>query len=317
MTAEEVGGETRRALLVGIGCYVVWGLTPLLFITMGRAGASPWAILAHRALWSAPWAGLLVLAARQGGEVKAALLDPRRFGLLVLSAAAISSGWGVFVWSVNNGRNIEASLGYFITPLLNMAAGALIFRERIDRFGVLAIALAATGVALQTIALGHPPLIALYLAFTFWVYELIRRQIAVEAQTGLFIECLLMTLPGLVGVIFLHGAGGDIFGRAVGPSLLMMAAGPVTVAPLALFAWTARRLPLSTFGFLQFISPTIGFLIGVGVGERLPPLGVIAFAFIWTGSAVFMLGAWRASMRLQVAAWPADAGSPVPQARRR
>jgi chloramphenicol-sensitive protein RarD len=301
LNAEEVGGETRRALLVGFGCYVVWGLTPLLFIAMGRAGASPWAILAHRALWSAPWAGLLVLIARQGGEVRSAIADPRRLFWLILSATAISSGWGVFVWSVNNGRNIEASLGYFITPLLNMGAGALIFRERIDRFGALAIALAATGVALQTIALGHPPVIALYLAFTFWIYGLIRRQIAVEAQTGLFIECLLMTVPGLAAVIFLHGHGGDIFGRGLGPSLLMMAAGPVTVAPLALFAWTARRLPLSTFGFLQFISPTIGFLIGLGVGERLTPLGVVAFAFIWTGSAVFMLGAWRASMRLRVA----------------
>jgi chloramphenicol-sensitive protein RarD len=242
-----------------------------------------------------------VLIARQGGEVRSAIADPRRLFWLILSATAISSGWGVFVWSVNNGRNIEASLGYFITPLLNMGAGALIFRERIDRFGALAIALAATGVALQTIALGHPPVIALYLAFTFWIYGLIRRQIAVEAQTGLFIECLLMTVPGLAAVIFLHGHGGDIFGRGLGPSLLMMAAGPVTVAPLALFAWTARRLPLSTFGFLQFISPTIGFLIGLGVGERLTPLGVVAFAFIWTGSAVFMLGAWRASMRLRVA----------------
>jgi chloramphenicol-sensitive protein RarD len=302
LTAGGGGGETRQALLVGVGCYVVWGLTPLLFIAMGHAGASPWAILAHRALWSAPWAGLLVLIARQGGQVKAAIADPRRLFWLVLSATAISSGWGVFVWSVNNGRNLEASLGYFITPLLNMGAGAVIFRERIDRFGALAIALAAAGVALQTIALGHPPLIALYLAATFWIYGLIRRQIAVEAQTGLFIECLLMLLPGIAAVIFLHDHGGDIFGRGVGSSLLMMVAGPVTVAPLALFAWTARRLPLSTFGFLQFISPTIGFLIGLSVGERLTPLGVVAFAFIWTGSAVFMLGAWRASMRLQVAA---------------
>jgi chloramphenicol-sensitive protein RarD len=301
LTAGTAGGDNRQALLIGIGCYVVWGFTPLLFIAEGRAGASPWAILAHRALWSAPWAGLLVLAGRQGRDVVAAVRDPRRLGLLALSAAAISSGWGVFVWSVNNGRNIEASLGYFITPLLNMGAGALIFRERIDRFGALAIALAATGVALQTIALGHPPLIALYLASTFWIYGLIRKQIAVEAQTGLFIECLLMTLPGLAGVIFLHGAGGDIFGRGLAPSMLMMAAGPVTVAPLALFAWTARRLPLSTFGFLQFISPTIGFLIGLALGERLTPVGVLAFAFIWSGSAVFMLGAWRASMRLQKA----------------
>ena len=191
-------------------------------------------------------------------------MDPRRSGLLVLSAAAISSGWGVFVWSVNNGRNIEASLGYFITPLLNMAAGALLFRERIDRFGALAIALAAIGVALQTLALGHPPLIALFLAFDLLGLRpdpppdrrrgpdgAVRRMPADDpAGPGRRDPCL-------------HGAGGDIFGRAVGPSLLMMAAGPVTVAPLALFAWTARRLPLSTFGFLQFICPTIGFLIGV------------------------------------------------------
>jgi chloramphenicol-sensitive protein RarD len=311
LTAGEVGGETRQALLIGIGCYIAWGLTPLLFITMGREGASPWAILAHRALWSAPWAGLLVLAARQGRDVKAALADPRRVGLLFLSAAAISSGWGVFVWSVNNGRNIEASLGYFITPLLNMAAGALIFRERIDKFGVTAIALAATGVILQTVALGHPPLIALYLASTFWIYGLIRKQIAVEAQTGLFIECLFMTLPGLAGVIWLHGHGGDIFGRGPLPNLLMMAAGPVTVAPLALFAWTARRLPLSTFGFLQFISPTIGFLIGLGVGERLTALGILAFAFIWTGSAVFMLGAWRASRRVRTTPMAAEIAAPT------
>ena len=294
--------ESRQALLVGVFCYFIWGLTPALFITMGRAGASPWEILAHRALWSAPWAGLLVLIAGRGGEVRAVFANPRRLGLLALSAAAISSGWGVFVWSVNNGHNIEASVGYFITPLLNMAVGALFFRERIDRFGAVAIALATGGVVLQTLALGHPPLIAFYLALTFWVYGLIRKQIAVEAQTGLFVECLLMTVPGLIFVLWLHHAGGDIFGRSVGGTLLMMTAGPATVAPLALFAWTARRLPLSTFGFLQFLSPSIGFLIGLAVGERPDALGWVSFAFIWAGSAVYMLGAWRASRRLQIEA---------------
>ncbi|MGH7023989.1 MAG: EamA family transporter RarD [Caulobacteraceae bacterium] len=301
MRAEAAGGETRQALLIGVFCYVFWGLTPALFIAMGRAGASPWEILAHRALWSAPWAGLLVLLAGQGAQVRAVFTSPRRLGLLALSAAAITSGWAVFVWAVNNGRNIEASLGYYIAPLATMAAGSVFFRERIDRFGLGAIALATIGVALQAAALGHLPAISLFLATTFWLYGLIRKQIDVDAQTGLFVESLLMMGPGLAYVLWLHHAGGGIFARAPGATALMMTAGPATVAPLALFAWTARRLTFAAFGFLQFISPTIGFLIGLAVGERLDPLGVASFAFIWCGCAVFMFGAWRAARQLALA----------------
>src|SRR5258706_3778359 len=150
------GGSARQALLAGIGCYVLWGLMPALFIVMGRAGASPWEILAERALWSAPWAGLLVLLARQGDQVVRVFTTPKLLGSLALSALMIGSGWSVYVWAVNNDKNIESSLGYYINPLLNMAVGALIFRERIDRVGIAAVALAAIGVILQTIALGHP-----------------------------------------------------------------------------------------------------------------------------------------------------------------
>jgi chloramphenicol-sensitive protein RarD len=291
--------ESRRALLVGVFCYAIWGTTPALFIAMHRAGASPWDILAHRTLWSAPWAGALVLATRRMGEVRAVFANPKRLGLLALSATAISSGWAMFVWAVNNGHNIEASVGYFITPLLNMAVGAIFFRERINRIGAVAIALATIGVALQAFALGHLPLIALFLATTFWIYGLIRKQIAVEAETGLFVECLLIMLPGLALVLWLHSQGADIFGSSIANSAFMLSAGPATVLPLALFSWTARRLPLSTFGFLQFISPSIGFLIGLMVGERLSPLGVISFGFIWAGSAAFMFGAWRASRMIE------------------
>jgi len=287
--------ESRRALLVGVFCYALWGLTPALFIAMGRAGASPWDILAHRTLWSAPWAGALVLATGRMGEVRAVFAHPKRLGLLALSATVISSGWAMFVWAVNNGHNIEASVGYFITPLLNIAVGATFFRERINRIGGVAIVLATVGVALQAFALGHLPLIALFLATTFWIYGLIRKQIAVEAEVGLFVECLLLMLPGLAMVLFLHAHGGDIFTRSPGQTLLMLTAGPATVLPLALFSWTARRLPLSTFGFLQFISPSIGFVIGLMVGERLSLLGAISFGFIWAGSATFMFGALRAS----------------------
>ena len=296
------GGPARQALIAGVFCYLFWGAMPVLFITMGRAGATPWEILAHRALWSAPWAGLLVLLAAQGSQVRKVLASPRRLALLALSAAMISSGWAVYVWSVNNGRNLESSLGYYITPLLNMAAGAVFFRERIDRFGMAAIALAAVGVALQTVALGHLPVIAIYLAAAFWGYGLIRRQIDVDAQTGLFVECLLMIIPGLAYVLWLHHTGAGVFGRTPGHTLLMLTTGPATVAPLALFAWTARRLPFATMGFLQFISPTIGFMVGLAMGERLNPLGLFSFVFIWAGAAVYAAGAWRASMRLQVQA---------------
>lgn len=296
------GGSARQALIAGVACYLLWGAMPILFIVMGRAGATPWEILAHRAVWSAPWAGLLVLLAGQGPQVAKVFSSPRRIVLLATSAAMISSGWAVYVWSVNNGRNLEASLGYYITPLLNMAAGAIFFRERIDRFGAAAIALAAVGVILQTVALGHLPIIALYLAAAFWGYGLIRRQIDVDAQTGLFVECVLMVVPGLAYVLWLHHTGGGVFARDAGHSLLMLTTGPATVAPLALFAWTARRLPFATIGFLQFISPTIGFMVGLAVGERLNPLGVVSFGFIWAGAAVYVAGALRASMRLQVPA---------------
>lgn len=298
---QTAGGSARQALIAGVGCYLLWGAMPILFIVMGRAGASPWEILAHRALWSAPWAGLLVILAHQNQEVRKALTSARRLGLLTASAMLISSGWALYVWSVNNGRNIEASAGYYITPLLNMAAGAVFFRERIDRFGSAAIALAAIGVALQTAALGHIPIIALYLAIAFWAYGLIRRQIDIEAQSGLFVETLLMTVPGLAYILWLGHAGGGVFLHGAYPTLLMLAAGPATVAPLALFAWTARRLPFQVLGFLQFISPTIGFGVGLAVGERLNPMGVVSFAFIWAGAAVFGLGSWRAGARLRAA----------------
>jgi chloramphenicol-sensitive protein RarD len=266
---------------------------------MGKAGASAWEIVAQRAMWSAPWAGLLVILGRQTGQARAVFGQPKVLGMLALSALMIASGWAVYVWSVNHGRNLEASLGYYITPLLNMAVGALIFRERIDKIGIAAIALAVVGVVLQTVALGHLPVIAIFLALTFWGYGLIRKHIAADAQTGLFIECLLMAGPGIAYVIWLHHAGGGIFGRSPGSSLLMMTAGPATVAPLALFAWTARRLPFSTFGFLQFIAPTIGFLVGLANGERLTTPGMISFLFIWAGAATFVFGAWRASRRFQ------------------
>ncbi len=292
--------QPERALAAGVVGYVIWGLVPALFILAGRAGASPWEIVGQRAMWSMPWAGLLVLMAGHADQVARVFRSPRLLGQLAISALMIVSGWAVYVWAVNNGHNIEAALGYYINPLLNMAIGATFFRERITALGLGAIALATVGTVLQALALGHPPVIALFLAVTFTIYGVIRKRVDVDAQAGLFVESLLMFLPGLALSLWLARTGVAHFATDAPVTLLLLAMGPVTVAPLAFFAWTTRRLPLSTVGFLQFTGPTLGFLIGLAVGERLTPLGLVSYGFIWAGVALFMVGAWRAGRRVQV-----------------
>jgi chloramphenicol-sensitive protein RarD len=295
------GGPTRQAFAAGIVGYIIWGLIPALFILAGRSGASPLEILAQRAVWAAPWAWLLVAVSGHGEQVRRVFSRPALLGQLAISALMIVSGWAVYVWAVNNGHNLEASLGYYINPLLNMAIGAVMFRERISALGLGAIALAAVGAVLQALALGHLPLIALFLAVTFTIYGVIRKRVEIDAQAGLFVESLLMWFPALGLVLWLGHAGAARFGHGLPITALLLAMGPVTVAPLAFFAWTTRRLPLSTVGFLQFIGPTLGFLIGLAVGERLTLLGLFSFGFIWAGVALFMFGAWRAGRRLRLA----------------
>jgi chloramphenicol-sensitive protein RarD len=294
------GGHHRQALSAALACYIIWGAIPALFIVMGRAGAGPWEILGQRALWSTPWAGALVLLAGQGREVLAVFAKPRVLGLLCASTLLIGANWTVFVWAVNTGHNLDSSLGYYINPLFNMAIGGLVFGERIDRFGAVAIGLAALGVVIQTIAIGHLPLISLFLAITFCAYGVIRRRVDAEAQTGLFVECLLLAVPGALYIAWLHGHGGGVFDHSLGGGLLMAMTGPATVVPLALFSWTARRLPFSTMGFLQYIGPTMGFMTGVVTGEVLTPLRAVSFAFIWAGAAIFVWGAWRAARRARM-----------------
>jgi chloramphenicol-sensitive protein RarD len=305
-SAPAPGGSARQALAAGVGCYILWGFMPALFIAMGRAGATPCEILAQRVIWSAPLALVLVIVARQAAEVRAIFSRPKVLGWLALSAAMISTNWTVFVWAVNNRHNFEASLGYYINPLLNMAVGAALFRERIDRIGAAAIALAVVGVVLQAVALGHLPVISLAIAGAFCAYGVIRKRVDASAQAGLLVECLFLFPLGLGYAAWLHAHGGGLFGRAVASSLLLVTAGPMTVVPLALFAWAARRLPFSTVGFLQFIVPTLGFATGLETGEKLTPLTALSFVFIWIGALVFMFGAWRAGRRLRVAQVAAD-----------
>jgi chloramphenicol-sensitive protein RarD len=299
MASSAPGGESRLALGAGIGCYLIWGFVPLVFQAIGRLGVRPGEILAHRILWSLPTAALFVLVAGQGGQFLAVLKRPRVLSWLGLSSLLIATNWIVFIGAVNSGRLLDASLGYYITPLVSMAAGAILFRERIHRLGYAAMALAVLGVAIQALALGGLPIISIVLALSFGGYGIVRKRVAADAQTGFLVECLLVSLPALAYVLWLAHTHQGHFGGV--SAAWLIAAGPITAIPLVLFAWAARRIPLSAMGFLQFLSPTIGFVIGILEGEAFTPLRALSFVFIWGGAAVFLWGAWRRSQPVRAA----------------
>ncbi len=289
--AASPASDARAALAAGIVCYLIWGFVPLVFQQMGHQGANAWEIMGHRAVWGLVWAALLVVLSRQWPQVMAVLRQPKVLGWLALSAILIAGNWTTYIVAVNDGRTLDASLGYYLNPLLNMAAGAWLFREKIDWAGKIAMVLAAIGVLLQTIALGHAPWVSIILALTFAAYGIIRKRVSVDAQTGLFLECLLLALPGLIWLIHIETSGQGHFTASPAATLWLLFAGPATVIPLALFAWAARRMPLSSMGFLQFLAPTIVFIIGALQGEALGPLRIASFVFIWIAVAVFAVGA--------------------------
>ena len=288
-------------LAAGFICYLIWGFVPLAFQAIGHLGVGSWEILAHRTIWGAPTALIFVLLARQWRQVVGVFRNPRVLAGLSLSTALIATNWICFIWAVNSGHVLESSLGYYITPLINMAAGVVMFRERIDRVGVAAIVLAAMGVAAQALALGQLPWVSLVLAVSFGAYGIVRKQVAADAQTGLFVECLLLAIPSLAFTIWLASRGQGHFGTGPAVTAWLIASGPITAVPLVLFSWAARRIPLSAMGFLQFLAPTISFAIGLAEGEAFTPLRGVSFGFIWAGASVYAYGAWRRSRRLAMA----------------
>lgn len=304
-----MSSQARAPFLSALGCYVIWGFMPLLFMGQAAIGFTSLEILSHRALWSVLFAGGLVLLASQSGQVRTALSQPRTLAWLVLATMLIAVNWGVYVWATTHQATLEASLGYYINPLLNMVVGLWLFRERIDRWGWVAIGLAAVGVLFQALALGRPPWISLMLAFSFGAYGVIKKRVPVEAQAGLFIECLILLPFGIAYVTWVQASGlGHGFSSLEGFGWALLN-GPATVLPLALFAFAARRMPLSTMGFIQFLAPTLQFCVGLATGEHFTVLRGVSFAFIWLGAGVF---AAAALMRARAARRAAeDAALPV------
>lgn len=283
-------------------CFLIWGLFPYLFGASEHAGVSAGEVTAWRAAAALPCLVGLVLLAGGGRSTIDVLMSPEKLLPLTLSGLLIGTNWTVYVWAVGHGQTMAASLGYYVNPLMIMAVGAWLFNERMGPLGVSAVALAAAGVVLQAVAVGGLPWVSLILAVSFTGYSLLRKRIVVDVRTGLLVECLVLGIPSLLYIGWLEAHGQALFGTRVDLTLLLLAGGPATIVPLMLFAYAARRLPLTTVGFLQFITPTMLFGVALMAGEPLGPLRAASFGLIWAGVALFLFASWKRAKGARLAA---------------
>lgn len=289
-------GGARHAVLAAFTAFAIWGLAPLYFKAVGSV--PPVEIVAHRVLWSALLLAVLLALWRGFGHLRRLRTEPRLLAVLTLTAVLTGSNWLVFVWAISADRVLEASLGYFINPLVSVLLGRLFLGERLRPLQQVAVALACAGVLWRMLQVGALPWVALFLALTFGFYGLLRKRAPIDAVSGLFVETLL-TLPlalAWLGWLAVHGELN--FGHGAATDWLLPLAGVLTAVPLMLFAFGAQRLPLSTIGFLQYIAPTLNFVLAVFVfREPFDNLQLIGFGLIWAALAVYSLDMASAARR--------------------
>lgn len=293
--------QVRNGLFAAIGAYALWGVLPLYFKLLGET--SPTVILAHRIVWSVPTAILLVLLAGKGQELWGLRRQPKILYALFGSSLAIAVNWTIYIWAVTHDRVLEGSLGYFINPLITFLFAALLFGERFKPLQLVALGIAALGVLNQTLVVGQFPWISLSLAFSFAIYGAIRKKVPVDSRVGFAMEAIWLAPAAGAYLLFFLPAGVSAFGDGnVSLVLLLLMAGPVTAAPLILFAMGARRLRLSTIGVLQYIGPSIQFVIGLALGEPFTAGHAVTFGLIWLGVIVFTAAAQRTERKPMPAA---------------
>ncbi|MEP7296395.1 MAG: EamA family transporter RarD [Burkholderiales bacterium] len=286
--------------------FIWWGLFPLYFRLVTTVPAAQ--VLAHRVVWCLLFLGILLTARRQWGWLPQVLRRPKVLGAFVLSALMIGANWLAYIWAVLHGHVLEASLGYFITPLVNVLLGMTLLHERLRRAQWVALAIAAAGVLWLTVQAGRPPWIALSLGATFGSYGLLRKVAALGALEGLTLETLLLAPLALIvlGLATLDGSAAFPAPDAL-TNLWMIALGPITAVPLLLFAAGARRLSMATLGIVQYLGPSIQVVIGLWVfGEPFPMARFIGFACIWLALIVYSLDGWRVSRAVAQAAAGSD-----------
>ncbi|PBB28495.1 MULTISPECIES: EamA family transporter RarD [unclassified Mesorhizobium] len=279
--------KARRGFLLALGAYLLWGMLPFYMKAVAHLPLAE--VIAHRIVWSVPIAAAVLVWAGRTADFKAAIRSPRTIAMAALTAALISVNWGIYVWAIAVDRTVETALGYYINPLVSVVVGALLLGERLDRLQIAAVVLATVAVTVLTIEGGKLPWVSLALAFSFAAYGFFRKTLPIGPSQGFLLEVLLLSVPALGYIVYLIATGQDHIVSSTGTdTALLMGCGPVTSVPLLLFAFGAKLLRLSTIGIMQYIAPTMVFLIAVLIFDE--PFGTaqaIAFALIWTALAMY------------------------------
>ena len=285
--------RTLAGIGFGLLAYGIWGFFPLYFRQLSQV--TPMDVLSNRAAWACVFVGLLLTLRRQWPKVAAVCRKPRQLAMLALAALLVGSNWLMFLWAVANHQVVASSLGYFLTPLVNVVLGLLVLKERLNRLEWLSVALALAAIANEVVALGGLPWVSLFLAATFGTYGLVRKQVQVDAISGLWLETLAMLPVCLIYAVWQGQAGHTVFGgHDALTTALLVGAGIVTALPLMAFAAATQRLDLATVGMLMYINPTMQFLTAVWIfGEPLDAVRLISFGLIWAGLFLFSWGAWH------------------------
>lgn len=279
--------DAQSGLLVGLVCYLLWGFLPLLFHALQDVGSVT--IVADRTICSLFVVGAILLLRNRMGEVRAALADPQTLRSMVISAVLLAANWLIFVWAVEQNQVLEASFGYFINPLVNVAIGMVFLGERQNPWQWTAIAVAVVAIVIQAIGIGNFPWIAVSLALTFGFYGYFRKTAKVGSASGLFVETLIL-VPLAVGYLiytFIRDGGPGLHADPYHLILLLLT-GPATAAPLLMFAYAVQRLRLTTIGMLQYLSPSIAFILAITYfGEPINGVRLLSFALIWLSLAIY------------------------------
>lgn len=285
--------RTRQGILLAVGAYTMWGIAPIYFKSLSEV--SPLEILSHRVVWSFFLLAFLLHLGRSWRNVRDTLTSKPKMTYLVATSLLVGVNWLIFIWAVNANHMLDASLGYYINPLINVVLGMIFLGERLRKLQWFAVGLAAIGVLIQIVAFGSIPVVAIALAFSFGFYGLLRKKVSLEAQTGLFIETLVMLPAAAIYLLFIaDSATSDLAANPMSLNLLLIAAGIVTTLPLLCFTGAATRLKLSTLGFFQYIGPSLMFLLAVLIyGEAFTTDKAVTFAFIWGALVIFSFDGLR------------------------
>ncbi|MEE1844774.1 EamA family transporter RarD [Streptomyces sp. JV190] len=292
--------EQRAGFLSGIGAYGLWGLVPLFWPLLKPAGAIE--ILAHRMAWSLGFVALALLVLRRWSWIGELIRQPKKLGLISVAAATITVNWGLYIWSVNNGHVVEASLGYFINPLVTIAMGVLLLGERLRPVQWVAVGTGLVAVLVLAIGYGRPPWISLTLAFSFATYGLMKKKVNMGGLESLTAETAVMFVPALGYLLWLGARGESTFtSEGAGHAALLASAGLVTAVPLILFGAAAIRVPLSTLGLLQYLAPVFQFVLGIlYFHEAMPPERWAGFALVWLALTLLTWDAFRTARRTRI-----------------